>query len=154
MNKFYPNWLVPIELAEELKTIGFDKRCHFYISYGVTDDSPDVIKSSHFNDFKRNDNYNLIKGCTSLPAWSQVFDWFVEKGLYCIIRTKDMTRYFDDPLEWSYRIYTNINNDDKVIFESDNYYYYPDYESAREGVVRMLIVEYGHSKINKDENSF
>ena len=77
MNKFYPNWLVPIELAEKLKTIGFDKRCHFYISYGVTDDSPDVIKSSHFNDFKRNDNYNLIKGCTSLPAWSQVFDWFV-----------------------------------------------------------------------------
>lgn len=80
MNKFYTNWLVSIELAEELKTIGFDKRCHFYISYGVTDDSPDVIKSSHFNDFKRNDNYNLIKGCTSLPTWSQVFDWFVEKG--------------------------------------------------------------------------
>lgn len=65
-----------------------------------------------------------------------------------------MTRLFDDPLEWSYRIYTNINNDDKVIFESDNYYYYPTYESAREGVVRGLIEEYKHFKINKDENSF
>lgn len=148
MNKFYPNWLVPIELAEELKTIGFDKRCHFYISYGVTDDSPDVIKSSHFNDFKRNDNYNLIKGCTSLPTWSQVIDLFVEKGLYCLIRTKDMTRLFDDPLEWSYRLYKNEDSKDRIIFESDNYYHYPTYESAREGAVRGLIDEYKFGRLD------
>lgn len=59
-----------------------------------------------------------------------------------------MTRLFDDPLEWSYRIYTNINNDDKVIFESDNYYYYPTYESAREGAVIGLIDEYKFGRLD------
>ena len=59
-----------------------------------------------------------------------------------------MTRQFDDPLEWAYRIYKNENNEDRVIFESDNYYYYPSYQSAREGVVRGLIDEYKFGRLN------
>lgn len=32
-NNNYPNWLVPLDIAQELKAIGFDEPCAFAIDY-------------------------------------------------------------------------------------------------------------------------
>ena len=93
MNKEnYPTWLVPIDIAKELKEIGFDTPCHCYIALAISGKGyqcieigdrihNEVYNSIELRDIKRI-NYNKQKGCISLPSWEQALAWFREKGYY------------------------------------------------------------------------
>ena len=93
MNKEnYPSWLVPIEIAKELKKIGFNEPCLYYNSEAISgmgyqcieieerihNEDPNVIELRELKYF----NYNKTKGCTSIPTWEQVFKWFREHNLH------------------------------------------------------------------------
>ena len=93
MNKEnYPTWLVPIEIARKLKEIGFNEPCLYYNSEAISgmgyqcieieerihNEDPNVIELRELKYF----NYNKTKGCTSIPAWEQVFKWFREHNLH------------------------------------------------------------------------
>lgn len=91
-NNNYPTWLVPIEIAKELKEIGFNEPCLYYNSEAISgmgyqcieieerihNEDPNVIELRELKYF----NYNKTKGCTSIPTWEQVFEWFREKDIY------------------------------------------------------------------------
>lgn len=88
----YPTWLVPIDIAKELKEIGFDTPCHCYIALAISGKGyqcieigdrihNEVYNSIELRDIKRI-NYNKQKGCISLPSWEQALAWFREKGYY------------------------------------------------------------------------
>ncbi|MDO4881119.1 MAG: hypothetical protein Q3983_07550 [Capnocytophaga sp.] len=68
MNKEnYPSWLVPIDLAKKLKEIGFKEECEAYIKdEGVCPIYPKAPKK----------NYNENCDTTSIPSYTQIFDWF------------------------------------------------------------------------------
>ena len=142
MNKEnYPTWLVPIEIAKELKEIGFNEPCLYYNSEAISgmgyqcieieerihNEDPNVIELRELKYF----NYNKTKGCTSIPAWEQVFKWFRERNLLGIIA-------FD--IEYDSLFYYEIENEKgntKGHIPAFN-----TYEEAREALVLDLIDTY------------
>nr|DAS23870.1 MAG TPA: hypothetical protein [Caudoviricetes sp.] len=91
-NNNYPNWLVPIEIAKELKEIGFNEPCHFYYQNDYSEylkaGDPDKyhIISDSLTANRKNANHNKSDIAISAPTWEQVFEWFREKGLYSFLR--------------------------------------------------------------------
>lgn len=102
----YPTWLVSLDIAKELKKIGFDGRCLFAF------------------DTEKNDLYLIQrekKACVwyedisllyepvvppdsfLVPAWTDVFVWFRARGLHCSIR------YLVDLETYSYYIHDSCN---------------------------------------------
>lgn len=88
----YPTWLVPLDIAKELKEIGFDTPCHCYIALAISGKGyqcieigdrihNEVYNSIELRDIKRI-NYNKQKGCISLPSWTEALAWFRAKGYY------------------------------------------------------------------------
>lgn len=68
----YPTWLVSLEIAKELKAIGFDTPCSFYY-----DEKLFKISPWHDEEFVvTNWNDKLFRYCVSIPTWEQVFEWF------------------------------------------------------------------------------
>jgi len=96
-----PDYLVPIELAERLKEIGFDKEVHFFFLYyeghkmlRKRGSKFGFITSDGCNPANV-DNYNRIKDRTSIPTWFEVIEWFegkIEK-LNIIIQEVDTSGY-------------------------------------------------------------
>ena len=91
-NENYPTWLVPIDIAKELKEIGFDTPCYCYIALAISGKGyqcieignrihNEVYNSIELRDIKRI-NYNKQKGCISLPSWTEALAWFRAKGYY------------------------------------------------------------------------
>ncbi|WP_277010630.1 hypothetical protein [Capnocytophaga granulosa] len=87
-NNNYPTWLVPIEIAKELKEIGFNEPCIFSYSEGIGITACLRYGSGeepYISDF-------IVGGNTpnspyiDLPTYEQVFEWFREKGLYSFLR--------------------------------------------------------------------
>ena len=85
------NWLIPIEQAIKLKSIGYDKPCLFYsegedsnieLTKPITEDCCSV----NLSDISLK-NYNESAWLISLPDWHSVFDWFREKGLKFDLQT-------------------------------------------------------------------
>ena len=88
----YEEFLVPIEIAKELKEIGFDKPCLFdyrndniYLegsaSVGFVPDPNNadfVAAIEQLYEFSNRD----ISDWVTIPTYEQVFAWFREKGLY------------------------------------------------------------------------
>lgn len=76
----YPTWLVPIDIAKELKEIEFNEPCPFsmdnYCSF--VDCSKD---GNGFFDLEGK-NYNIYKDVYSIPTWEQALAWFRAKGYY------------------------------------------------------------------------
>ena len=89
----YPTWLVPIDIAKELKEIGFDKPCIYYTNEQLMASSkPYTYDSIKTHIYIRNGtlitdmgNHNIFKNRISVPVWDDVFDWFREKGFILII---------------------------------------------------------------------
>ena len=139
----YPSWLVPVEIAKQLKEIGFDKPCIFSYSEGIgvtaclrsgAGDEP------YFSDFVVGGN-SPGSPYVDLPALGQVFEWFREKGLHSYVRMKDTSRNEIDELykkeqSWEYMIYLNF---DDIVFYSKEYYEFSTYEKATESLVEDLI---------------
>lgn len=77
-----PDFLVPIEIAEKLKEIGFDKKVHFFFLYyqgwkilKKRDDKYGFITSDSCNPNVMF-NYNLKENYLSVPTWNEVIEWF------------------------------------------------------------------------------
>ena len=135
MNKEnYPNWLVPLEIAQELKAIGFVVPCSFYYDEKLLKISP-----WHDEEFVvTNWNDKLFHYCVSIPTWEQVFEWFREKGYHGIIAV----RYEDGDDQYSYCIeflderITDFNEANPLT-----------YEEAREALVKALIQTYKNEQL-------
>lgn len=83
-NNNYPNWLVPLDIAKELKEIGFKEKClcywhEYFHRIECSTDDEDRLCPEYYD-------YNTDESTTSLPTWEQIFEWFREKGLYSFIR--------------------------------------------------------------------
>ena len=139
-NNNYPNWLVPLEIAKELKEIGFKENCYFEFSYdnGLTleankRDENTIIEIDDLL-FCANEVWQNI----SIPTWEQVFEWFREKGYHGIIAV----RYEAGDSEYSYRIehlnelITDFNQDNPLT-----------YEEARETLIKALIRTYKNEQL-------
>jgi len=144
MNKEnYPSWLVPIEIARELKKIGFNEPCLYYNSEAISgmgyqcieieerihNEAPNVIELRELKYF----NYNKTKGCISIPAWEQVFKWFREHNLHSEIWYK-IEHYEED-------------GEVKEAPPLNSEYYFWFYEDARQALVEELIVIYKQKNI-------
>ena len=139
----YEEFLVPIEIAKELKEIGFDKPCLFdyrndniYLegsaSVGFVPDPNNadfVAAIEQLCEFSNRDISDWVK----IPTYEQVFAWFRKKGLYGNIEAG--SKYNS--------IYIFSDND---LDMGSNIY--PTYEEAREELLKRLI------KIYKDGNNF
>ena len=143
-NSNYPNWLVSLEIAKELKEIGFNKKTMFYFfsadttfKFSISEDIPlDYILP--IGDVEL-DNYNRKGFYASIPTWEQVFEWFREKGYHGIIAVGDESGEVN---EYSYCI--NYLNEVSSDFEQDSHL---TYEEAREALVKALIRTYKNEQL-------
>jgi len=133
-NNNYPTWLVPLDIAQELKEIGFDTPCSFYYDEKLLKISP-----WHDEEFAvTNWNDKLFRYCVSIPTWEQVFEWFRQKGLFHNIeRTKDL-------IEDVFSFQADVSNEDDeiiILLSRDTY------EEAREALVKALIRTYKNEQL-------
>ena len=136
--KTYPNWLVPLEIAKELKEIGFDEPCNHYVRISNDDIKLKINHSSiGLVILKRNSEYlnDEIASFVTIPTWEQVFEWFREKGLECFIEIEYQSTFE----ECCYYCYVITNPRGKTI---DCKSYFDDYNEAREALVIELIRTY------------
>lgn len=137
-NKNYPTWLVPLEIAKELKEIWFDEPCNHYVRISNDDIKLKINHSSiGLVILKRNSEYlnDDIASFVTIPTWEQVFEWFREKGLECFIEIEYQSTFE----ECCYYCYVITNPRGKTI---DCKSYFDDYNEAREALVIELIQTY------------
>lgn len=142
-NYKYPTWLVSLDIAQELKEIGFDEPCTFAINYTQYIE-PFLVQH-------RNKGYNavfygevrmlkyetldkdLLDKIAIIPTWEQVFEWFREKGMFhsiCIVEDLlEGVKYFETEIR--------DNNGDIICI-----LHRATYEEAREALVKALIRTY------------
>lgn len=86
----HPSWLVPFDIAKQLKEISFNENTLFYRFSGDTD-----LKLSIADDVSldyiltiedvEQFNYNRRGFYLSIPTWEQVLEWFREKGFHGVV---------------------------------------------------------------------
>lgn len=147
-NNNYPNWLVPLDIAKELKEIGFEEECHFFWNFyedvnkmccyaDISEDDDDFLLPNTYNYNNKNSTGYYVY--LSLPTWEQVFEWFREKGYHGVIAVGDESGELN---EYSYCIdYLNELSSD---FEQDSHL---TYEEAREALVKALIRTYKNEQL-------
>lgn len=144
----YPSWLVPIDIAQKLKEIGFNG--------GILSEDLTLVTKTQLSGDLGYCSFNLDDFENGeIPTWEQVFAWFREKGLHSFVRMKDTSRYridefYKEEPSWEYMIY---RNPDDIIFYSKEYYEFSTYEKAMESLVEDLIdyyKEYYKKEINGD----
>lgn len=124
----YPDFVIPLSIAKELKNIGFKCRTCFY--YSFEDLALFVISKPE------NSNKKCYEGkYISIPTWEQAFSWFRNKGF---IATIEYGSFYseDNSYSFAYRI-TDISNE--IMFYSPNYKKYETFESARKECLKSLI---------------
>lgn len=135
-NNSYPSWLVSLEIARELKEIGFKEKClcywhEYFHRIECSTDDEDRLCPEYYD-------YNTDESTTSLTTWEQIFEWFREKGMFhsiCIV---------DDLLEGVKYFEAEIrdNNGDIICILSRE-----TYEEAREALVKALIQTYKNEQL-------
>ena len=138
-NNNYPNWLISLEIAQELKAIGFVVPCSFYFDEKLLKISP-----WHDEEFVvTNWNDKLFRYCVSIPTWEQVFEWFREKGFESHIGVQSLP-YPDEGVYYYFEI-------SKPTLYSINQLYsrgeIDNYEEAREALVKALIQTYKNEQL-------
>lgn len=126
----YPDWLVPLEIAKELKEIWFDEPCNHYVRISNDDIKLKINHSSiGLVILKRNSEYlnDDIASFVTIPTWEQVFEWFRDRKYYGTLNT-----YKD-----GFSFYCEINYNNQYIKV-----YSKTYEEAREELVKTLIRTY------------
>lgn len=176
-NNNYPNWLAPKDIAEKLKEIGFNKKCYFTIlPRGVCGAA--TFDADHLGLQDANFEVSSMYGGYDLPFWSDVLEWFREKGLHCYIEaTRTSIEYIDKNLKSPtifngkpfkkpnmmqpitlYSYYTSTNAKGSCMFELDNFNLtintqkFKTYEECRYAMIIDLIEEYKKCHMN-NENS-
>ena len=89
----HPSWLVPFDIAKQLKEIGFNENTLFYRLSGDTDLKLSVVDDVSLDyiltvEDVEQFNYNRRGFYLSIPTWEQVFEWFRAKGFYSYIKKK------------------------------------------------------------------
>ena len=147
MNKEnYPDWLVPLDIAQELKAIGFNEPCHFYYQNDYSEylkaGDPDKyhIISDSLAANRKNANHNIYEIAISAPTWEQVFAWFREKGYESYIRLESHS-HFDEGNYYYFEI-TEPN-----LCQLDCQGEFDNYEEAREALVKALIKTYKQKQL-------
>lgn len=124
-NKNYPNWLVPLDIAKELKKIGFDMVCQNWQAY----ESFVSVNFTYLDRYRKN-NYDV----TTIPTWEQVLEWFREKGfMITLINYEDESKFS----------FFNMKIKGGVYYAGAFY----TYEEAREELVKTLIKTYKTNEI-------
>lgn len=152
-NNSYPTWLVPIEIAKELKEIGFNEPClienvethsedYSFINFeeemcsdvSVMLEDVVFVKNQFLEDELGIYKHFVLK--TAIPTWEQVFEWFREKGYHSTLHTYSvMVRNIE-----KFRFFYEINSNHEYIANPEEYY--KTYEEAREALVKALIQTY------------
>ena len=139
----YQEFLVPIEIAKELKEIGFAKPCLFayrnnniYLegsaSVGFTPDPNNADFVATIEQLCEVSNQDAA-GMVTVPTYEQVFAWFRKKGLFhSIILTKD---FIEDEFLFSCEI-RDSNADIITMFDRNTY------EEAKVELLKRLIKIY------------
>ena len=121
----YPTWLVPLDIAKELKDIGFDTPCSFYYD-------EELLKISPWHDEEfavTNWNDKLFHYCVSLPTYEQVFEWFRERGFRISLENhEDSTKF----------MFYNMEIEDGKHFKGKS----SNYNKARKSLIKELINNY------------
>ena len=146
MNKLnYLTWFVPLDIAKELKDIGFKEPCLFSYSEGVG------ITAMVWGSLKGKTEFSIkdfvLSGnspgspFTDIPTYEQVFEWFRVRGLFSYIRPN-----MGEVNWYSYRIYNRfgIEKGKGMSF---------DYKSARLYCMKALIKIFKEQKKNKKKNN-
>lgn len=132
--KNYLNYLVPLNIAKELKIIGFKNKVYFYY---INDKEYRGLYTA-----RKPENFN--KNTTiSIPVWEQVFEWFRKRGYEVNIRYM-----FLENLKIKVGYYSEIIFNNKLISVNC---YYSSYENIRKVSIIELINIY--KKEIKNENS-
>ena len=156
-NNEHPTWLVPIDIAKELKEIGFNEYCPFFV-YPNDDEVFISGTVTVEEDWLDEDNYGeviidlSVTECgkfnklnfQTIPTWEQVFEWFREKGFITNIY------YKEDLISEETMFIGEICNTKadiiSIIHECSAY------EEAREALVKALIQTYKQEQpINENE---
>lgn len=127
--KEMPNWLVPLDLARELKEIGVRLRTSDYYEKGREEGRFITDLDVNFEKLREN-NYNSYQDHVAIPNYTQVIDWFRKNKLFGIVEYEGSGIY-------SYRVI--IMNSPSV--ETDNKKYI-SYFSAMIALVKKLIELY------------
>lgn len=152
-NNNYPSWLVSLEIAKELKEIGFNEACPFI----VYPNDDEVVVSGTVTveeDWLDEDNYGEviidlpISQCNTfnklnfqtIPTWEQVFEWFREKGYESYIRLESHA-HFDEGNYYYFEIAKS--NLHQLDWQGD----FDDYNEAREALVKALIQTYKNEQL-------
>nr|DAN72897.1 MAG TPA: hypothetical protein [Caudoviricetes sp.] len=149
----YPTWLVPLDIAQELKAIGFDESCTFAIDYTQLIE-PFLVQDCNkgynvvFCGEMKNLTYktldkNLLDKIAIIPTWEQVFAWFRSKGYHSTLHTYSVMM---NNVE-EFRFYYEINSYQEYVAAPEEYY--KTYEQAQEALVYKLIEIY-KSEQNKN----
>lgn len=147
----YPSWLVPLEIAKELKEIGFNEPClvenvethsedYCFINFEeeMCSDVSVMLEDVVFvkNQFLEEElgiyKHFVLK--TAIPTWEQVFEWFREKGFrITLINYEDISKFS----------FFNMKIKGGVYYAGAFY----TYEEAREKLIKKLIETYKTNKI-------
>lgn len=152
-NYEYPNWIVPLDIAQQLKEIRFNKKTMFYFFSADT-----TFKFSIYEDIPLDyilpigdvelDNYNRKGFYASIPTWEQVFDWFREKKIYGNVNQEWEYGRYNSPIGLNYFYVINdcrkkkINKTKAIVNGG-----FDNYEEAREELVKALIQTYKNEQL-------
>lgn len=132
-NNEHPTWLVPIDIAKELKEIGFDEPCNHYVRISNDDIKLKINHSSiGLVILKRNSEYlnDDIASFVTIPTWTDVFAWFRARGLHHIIRYLLAHKLYFYAINETYY----LKNKGSGIYDT--------YEEAQKECVKALIKTY------------
>ena len=140
-NNNHPTWLVPLEIAKELKDIGFDEPCNHYVRISNDDIKLKINHSSiGLVILKRNSEYlnDDIASFVTIPTWEQVFEWFREKEFDSYIGLESLP-YPDEGVYYYFEISKpTLYSINQLDCQGD----FDDYNEAREVLVKTLIQTY------------
>ena len=140
-NKNFPTWLVPLEIAKELKKIWFDEPCNHYVRISNDDIKLKINHSSiGLVILKRNSEYlnDDIASFVTIPTWEQVVEWFREKEFDSSIGLDNLP-YPNKGIYYYFEISKiNLYRINQLDWQGG----FDDYNEAREVLVKALIQIY------------
>ena len=145
--KNYLTWFVPLDIAKELKDIGFKEPCLFSYSEGVG------ITAMVWGSLKGKTEFSIkdfVLGgnspgspFTDIPTWEQVFAWFREKGFDSYIGLENLP-YPNEGIYYYFEISKpNLYRINQLDWQGE----FDDYNEAQEALVKALIRTYKQEQL-------
>lgn len=135
-NNNYPNWLVPLYIAKELREIGFREKTFTY--FEINTDGEDRYFTPTDINFKELQIYNRYRDYVSIPTWTQVFTWFKKHYYHVNIDDKDT---------WIHWSFYNEMIEPPIIENEPKDGWETDYYEALEALVVALIKTYKQEQL-------